>query len=135
MCKDFGRRQREARAAAARRAADERQAAAAAMSRSVFDRTPTGARVPVQSPIAVEALHHTFLTMLERGAESHAIQIDADTAAAFPRKLTPPAGFATFLAVATNSEGRAVFTIHSVSRAEGRLLALPDADADHGLAV
>ena len=75
--------------------------------------------------IAIEALQRAFLGMLEGGKEGHAILIDAETAAAFPRSVAPPLGFATYLAVATNSEGKAVFTIHSVSKAEGRLLALP----------
>ena len=100
-------------------------ATASALAGSVFDRTPTGARVPVWDVIAIEALQCAFLAMLEGGKEGHAILIDAATAAAFPRSVTPPDGSDTYLAVATNDEGRVVFTIHSVSRAERRLLALP----------
>ena len=100
------------------------QATASALAGSVFDRTPTGARVPVWDPIAIEALRCAFLEMLEGGKESHAILIDANTAAAFPRSVMPPDGATTYLAVTKSSEGRAVFTIHSVSKAEARLLAL-----------
>ena len=107
-----------------RRLAAQADRAAHLLASATFDRAPDGRLAHVAHPRAQRALARAFAHLIRHDHRSHLTRIAPQDAAAFPSPAEVPDGWAAWLAVGVDRDGRGTFVLRSV-RVEGA------ADATH----